>query len=57
MFNLQMIRHIRQVLTIDACWTLVFGLVTSHFDYANALYIGLPDSDTVKLKMQQQKWY
>ena len=48
MFNLQKIRHIRQVLTIDSCWTLVFGLVTSHLDYANALYIGLPDFDIAK---------
>ena len=40
MFNLQKISHIRQVLAIDACQTLVFGLVTSHLDYANAFYIG-----------------
>ena len=40
----------RQVLTIDACWTLVFGLVTSHSDYANALYIGLPNCDKAKLQ-------
>ena len=30
MFTLQKIRHMRQVFTTDACWTLVFGLVTSH---------------------------
>ena len=49
MFNLQKIRHIRQVLTMDACQTLIFGLVTSHLDCANALYTGLPDCDIAKL--------
>ena len=53
MFNLQKIRHMRHVLIIDACWTLVFGLVTSHLDYANGLYIGLPDCDIVKLQCIQ----
>ena len=50
MFNLQKIRHIRQVLTMDACWTLVFALVTSH---ANAFYIGLLDCDIAKLQCVQ----
>ena len=53
MFNLQKIRQIRQILTMDACQTLVFGLVISHLDYANALYIGLPDCDTAKLQHAQ----
>ena len=53
MFNLQNIRHVRQVLTIDVCQTLVFGLVTSHFGYANVLYIGLPDCDIAKLQHVQ----
>ena len=53
MFNLQKIRHIRQVLTMDSCWTLVFGLVTSHLDYANAFYTGLPDCDIAKLQHVQ----
>ena len=53
MFNLQKIRQIRLVLTTDACRTLVFGLVTSHLDYANALYIGLPDCDLAKLQHVQ----
>ena len=38
---------------MDACQTLVFGLVTSHLDYANALYIGLPDCDIAKLQHVQ----
>ena len=46
-------RHIRQVLTIDACQTLVFRLVTSNIDYASALYIGLPDCDIAKLQHVQ----
>ena len=53
MFNIQKIRHIRQVLTMDACLTLVFGLVTSHLDYANALYLGLPTCDIAKLQQVQ----
>ena len=53
MFNLQKIRQIRPVLTMDACQTLVFGLVTSHLDYANALYLGLPDCDLAKLQHVQ----
>ena len=38
---------------MDACRTIVFGLVTSHLDYANALYIGLPDCDLAKLQHVQ----
>ena len=38
---------------MDACQTLFFGLVTSHLDYANALYIGLPDCDLAKLQHVQ----
>ena len=53
MFNLQKIRQIRPVLTMEACQTIVFGLVTSHLDYANALYIGLPDCDLAKLQHVQ----
>ena len=52
-FNLQKIRQIRPVLTMDTCWTIVFGLVTSHLDYASALYIGLPDCDLAKLQCVQ----
>ena len=38
---------------MDTCQTLVFGLVTSHLDYANALYIGLPDCDIAKFQHVQ----
>ena len=53
MFNLQKIRQIRSVLNMDACQTIVFGLVTSHLDYANALYKGLLDCDLAKLQHVQ----
>ena len=53
MFNLQKIRQIRSVLTTDSCRTIVFGLVTLHLDYANALYIGLPDCELAKLQHVQ----
>ena len=48
MYNLQWIQNIRRVLSVGACKTLVHGLVTSHLDYVNGLYCGLPDSDTRK---------
>ena len=38
---------------MDACQTLVFGLVTSHLDYANALYTGLQDCNIAKLQHVQ----
>ena len=50
MYNLQQIRNIRKVLSVGACKTLVHGLVTSHLDYVNTLYCGLPDSDIRKLQ-------
>ena len=33
--------------------TIVFGLVTLHLDYANALNIGLPDCNLAKLQHVQ----
>ena len=53
MLNLPKIRHIRHVLTIDACWTLLFGQMTSHLDYANGLFIGLPTCDIAKFQHVQ----
>ena len=40
-YNLYNIRKIRNLLTINACKTLVQGLVLSHFDYANAIFVGI----------------
>ena len=42
MLNFQGIQFIWPVLTIDATHTLVRGLVTSHLDYCNAIFSGLP---------------
>ena len=40
-YNLYNIRKIRNSLTISACKTLVQGLVLSHLDYANTIFIGI----------------
>ena len=53
MWNIQRIKLVRNVLTSDACETLVLGLVISHLDYANGLYIGLPNCDIQKLQRVQ----
>ena len=53
MYNLQHICNIRKVLSVGACKTLVHRLVTSHSDYVNALYYGLPESDLKKLQRVQ----
>ena len=43
MLNFQEIKFIRPTLTVDAAHTLVRGLVTSHLDYCNAIFSGLPE--------------
>ena len=53
MWNLQRIKSIRSILTKEACETLVMGLVISQLDYANCLYIGLPECDVKKLQRIQ----
>ncbi|KAK6184551.1 hypothetical protein SNE40_007001 [Patella caerulea] len=53
MYGLQKIRNIRHLLTQDACHTLVLGTVISHLDYANAIFIGLPDTQIRKLQRVQ----
>ena len=53
MWNIQRIKLMRNFLTKDACETLILGLVISHLDYANALYVGLPDCDVKKLQRVQ----
>ena len=40
-YNLYNIRKIRNSLTISACKTLVQGLVLSHLDYANTIFVGI----------------
>ena len=44
MLNFQRIKFIRSLLTQEATHTLVRGLVTSHLDYCNAIFAGLPNS-------------
>ena len=51
MLNLQRLQLIRSCLTVDACKTLVQGLVISHLDYANAVFAELPECE---LKMLQR---
>jgi hypothetical protein len=53
MWNLQRIKIVRDVLTQEACETLVIGTVMAHLDYANALYIGLPKCDIMKIQRVQ----
>ena len=50
MINLQRIKAIRRMLTVEATETLVHGLVTSHLDYSNAVLYGLPKVDIQKLQ-------
>ena len=38
---------------MQACITLVLGLVTSHLDYVNSAFIGLPASDINKMQRMQ----
>lgn len=41
-YNLSLIRKIRKYLDTDTCKLVVHALVISHIDYANSLYVGLP---------------
>ena len=41
-FNMYRIRKIRRHLSLDSCKVLMQSLVISHLDYANGIYIGLP---------------
>ena len=53
MINLQRIKAIRRILTVEATEILVCGLVTSHLDYSNAVLYGLPKVDIQKLQQVQ----
>ena len=50
MWNLQ---PLQPSLTVQACMTLVLGLVMSHLDYVNSAFIGLPASDINKVQRVQ----
>ena len=51
--NIQNLKHIINVLTPEAARLIVHGMVTSHLDYANALYYGLPENNIKKLQRVQ----
>jgi hypothetical protein len=53
MFHISRIKNIRSYLTQDACETLILGTVISHLDYANTLFVGLPQCDIAKLQRVQ----
>jgi hypothetical protein len=53
MYNLFRIRQIRQYLTVDACKTVILGLVITHLDNSNGLFYKLPDTDIKKLQRVQ----
>ena len=51
--NIQKLKHIINLLTPEAARLIVHGMITSHIDYANALYYGLPENSIVKLQRVQ----
>ena len=53
MFNLFKIANIRNLLTTEACHTVVLTVVISHLDYANAIMVGLPEKHIGKLQRVQ----
>ena len=53
MWNLQKLKTIRLVLTIEAANTLAMGTIISHLDYCNSIYSGLPETDLKKLQRVQ----
>ena len=53
MLNLQHLKPLQPSLTVQACITLVLGLVMSHLDYVNSAFIGLPASDINKMQKVQ----
>ena len=53
MLNLLKIKAARKYLTRKACAKLTISLVISHFDYANAILVGLPKVSLDKLQRVQ----
>ena len=47
------IKHLRPLLTEDITQVLVLGLVISHIDYCNSLFVGPPEIDISKLQRIQ----
>ena len=53
MWNLQKLKTIRLVLTIEAENTLAMGTIISYLDYCNSIYSSLPETDLKKLQRVQ----
>ena len=53
MMNLLKIKQIRHMMTVEACQTVVFGLVLSHLDYSNAVLVNLPANAIHKMQRVQ----
>ena len=53
MWNLQCLKPLQPSLTVQACITLVLGLVMSHLDYVHSAFISLPASDINKMQRVQ----
>ena len=53
LWNLQRLKAIHPFLTTEACQTVVRGIVCAHLDYANAVFVGLPDCEISKLQRVQ----
>ena len=53
MMNLQRLKMIRKYLTEETAKVLVLGLVLSHLDYLNAIFVGLPDKDIKAMQRVQ----
>ena len=51
--NCQQISMIRKYLTVAACKQIVHGLITSHMDYCNSVYYGLPKREIKRLQHVQ----
>ena len=51
--NIQRLKHVIDVLTPETARLIVHRMVTSHLDYANALYYGLPENSIKKLQRAQ----
>ena len=53
MMNLQRLKLIRKYLTEETAKVLVLGIVLSHLEYSNAIFVGLPDKDIKAMQRVQ----
>ena len=54
-YSLSLIRRIRSYLDTETCKLVVHAMVISHIDYANSLYVGLPESSLHCLQLVQNQ--